>query len=508
MRSLLAAFAVAASLPACDGATIVPGGDAGVANRDAGRARIDAGSDPEPIDFFAYLADPYVVARDLPGQMRLASSRFPEGPDGGNNADFDNYVGRDGDELVMLDAEGPGVVTRLWFTMRDESDSQLVADSKIIHVYVDGEEVEWGDADRGIRLGELGSGEVPGFPRPWVAGRDIASGGIQSTVPLHYLESIRITMDREPVVQSYYQIDYRELPIGAFVRSFDGSPSEDEVRSLEEATRIWIDHDLRAAEHEETTRVMAAGSLLGLEVSEPSVLRRLAIEVLSGDAGALRGALEVDSEIAVDAPLASWMFGADPTEPHASALSVIGERSFELFHPIPVRSSAAWTITNESDAPVEVRLELDRDAIVPSDDLRQFRASCGAPATVPGALRIGLLDLDGVRGHYAGQSLVIRPSMWGWALLEVDHEVEVDGDFPIMGTGLEDYFGGSYYYLAGPFALPMTGATGRMKHPVTVVSQYRHHIIDTIPFEESFLFSYESAVMNSIFENCTYWYEE
>ncbi len=115
-----------------------------------------------------------------------------------------------------------------------------------------------------------------------------------------------------------------------------------------------------------------------------------------------------------------------------------------------------------------------------------------------------LLDLEG-RGHYAGQFLVIRAeSFW---VLEGDHEIEADG-VRLLGTGLEDYFGGAFYYLRGSFSHPLSGASGRAASDAgAVVSQYRHRLFDTIPFQRSFRFDYETFVRSSSFEHCLFWYE-
>jgi len=108
-------------------------------------------------------------------------------------------------------------------------------------------------------------------------------------------------------------------------------------------------------------------------------------------------------------------------------------------------------------------------------------------------------------GHYAGQFLVVRTeSLW---VLEGDHEVLADGVY-LLGTGLEDYFGGSFYYLRGSFAHPLSGASGRaVNDGIGVVSQYRHHLLDTIPFQRELRFDYETFRAGAEFERCVFWYE-
>ena len=120
-----------------------------------------------------------------------------------------------------------------------------------------------------------------------------------------------------------------------------------------------------------------------------------------------------------------------------------------------------------------------------------------------------MLRVEGQRGHYAGQVLTLRSHLedfWDglWAL-EGDHEVFADG-IEVLGTGMEDYFGGSFYYLRGPFALPLAGSSGVVGETFVEVPQYRHHLLDTMPFEASFDFAYESFQPGSRLDHCAFWY--
>ncbi len=496
----LALLALACDAPAAsgeDGGTVPP---------------LDAGqSDPE-LDAFDWLADPYVPARRLPGRARLASSRFPEAPDGFDNHDWDNFVRVDGGEAVIFEEQGPGVVTRLWFTMRLDGIDQSPGDVARLHVYVDGVEVPLVDGERGVTLAELTSGRLPAFPRPWAAGRDLSSDALASFVPLHFEESMRLTLDHVPERITYYQIDWRQLPSNARVRSFDGAHSPAQQAALAEATALWVDRAERGSELVAEDVTLAPGESRTIEVPEPGVLRRVA---LGGDASSLEATLAIDGETVATGPAAIWMFSVPPSGAFESALATGGPDARSVEYPAPIRAHATLEVRNAGSASADVRLELAYDPGSPPADLGALAISCGASTVPTTGMNVALSPIEGARGHYAGQRLVQRGREWGWTMMEGDHEVRADGAYVVLGTGIEDYFGGAFYYLAGPFALPFAGATGfdlmgreHLRAGAVDVTEYRHHLIDTIDFEESFAFEYEVTAPNTTYEHCIYWYRD
>jgi hypothetical protein len=88
----------------------------------------------------------------------------------------------------------------------------------------------------------------------------------------------------------------------------------------------------------------------------------------------------------------------------------------------------------------------------------------------------------------------MRANLWGWTMLEGDHEIRTDGEWTVLGTGTEDYFGGAYYFLNGAYALPTVGASYLHYEgdPGAEVAMYRHHLIDPIPYERDLRVDFES----------------
>lgn len=131
------------------------------------------------------------------------------------NDDHSRFLRRDGDEWVMMEHDGPGVLTRLWFTGREDgSRDQSYLDTAVLHLYVDGREISFGDGERGVPIGTLAGGGLAGFPRPWVADREVASGALLAFMPIPFQSSVRVSVsDIDLDGRSlYYQIDWRELP--------------------------------------------------------------------------------------------------------------------------------------------------------------------------------------------------------------------------------------------------------------------------------------------------------
>lgn len=459
-------------------------------------------------DPYAALADPELPARRLPGSVHLSSSRQP-GPFGARpeNRDFNQFVRVDGDERVFFEADGPGVITRIWLTIRDGSERHETGDTLPVHVYVDGAEIDFG-AGRGTTLEALTSGAVPALPGPWVAGRDRASDGYIIAAPIAFAGSIRLTLEadgREDLIV-YHQVDWRRLPAGTAVRSFDGTLTADERAALDAATALWVD----GARPVEATVIqpleLAPGAVGAITIEGPTVVHSLAAEA----SPALVSRLVVDGVTVAETPLSRWLGASEPAGLHDSAMSAFDGTRAALRLPIPVASELRWEIRNEGDATVALTLEAAHDPAGFDPELGRLRAECGAETHDRGLVPV--LDAEGP-GQYVGQHLVVRGVEAGWWFMEGDHRIRVDGVETALGTGIEDYFGGAFYYLRGPFSLPLSGATGfdfccrdHLGSGRVSVAQYRLHLLGAVPFERRLQMDYEGYVDGTTFERCAFFY--
>jgi hypothetical protein len=98
---------------------------------------------------------------------------------------------------------------------------------------------------------------------------------------------------------------------------------------------------------------------------------------------------------------------------------------------------------------------------------------------------ITVLDTQG-RGHCVGITLSMQGEPLNYlSFLEAPEYIYIDDDWDrprIVGTGLEDYFNGGWYFREGEFAGPLHGVP--LKDALrSMISMYRFHLADAIAFE-------------------------
>ena len=139
---------------------------------------------------------------------------------------------------------------------------------------------------------------------------------------------------------------------------------------------------------------------------------------------------------------------------------------------------------------------------------RYSATSCTSSALFPGSLGyfhaqfntghnkgpdpVQIADAQGA-GHYAGCLLYMQGEERNYlSFLEAPEYVYVDDDWEaprIVGTGLEDYFLGGWYFREGPFIGPFHGVP--VKDTLNAsVAMYRVHEADAIHFRERFKFAF------------------
>ena len=280
--------------------------------------------------------------------------------------------------------------------------------------------------------------------------------------------------------------------------------------NLDAGERLWFAHQ-RPGIEDTIEATVAPGETVELAVTGPTLVHALTLE---GDgAGEDR---ELTSELVVDGyafPATSFaqLVGAGPpAAPYQATFAATEANRAVLRYPQRVDAELTWRVTHQSAAPRALRLSVLHDAAAHEPGLRRLRAHCGSETTTDSDGFVSLAAFSG-SGHFAGQSLTIRGHQYGWTFMEGDHVFTVDGDPRVLGTGIEDYIGGSFYFIGGAFGLPLAGAPGfdyccgHLDSDEVHVSMYRHHLLDTVGFERSFDFSYE-VYAGATFEHCTFAY--
>ncbi len=516
LAPLLVALASACGAPSA-ATDASAGGDA--AWRDAGSAGTDSGGGCTPVDFVAALADPLAPARRLPGRAFLVSSRSPEPQPGMHNDDFAHFIGFDGPRAILADETGPGVITRLWFTYGPPAAGSI---SEVpLRLAIDGH-----DEVVDTRLGDLASATSATFPVPWAMDPSVASGGLVITAPIQFQSSAVVELTVADGAWAYYQVDVRRLPSDVCVRSWDGAYTPSERAALAEAARIWAGHEHAGDDHATAARDLAPGESTELALTGPGAITTLEVTTPRGTRTELALRIEVDGEVAADAPLA-WLTGSDgPAGTYAAALTASSDASAILYAPIPFDSAARVLVTNGAGAPIPVGLRARALSVsaVPAD-VGRFHAECSRvvaslpiraeqPPFADQFPNIVLGRTVRGPGQFAGiTTFQTAPDPWYWPL-EPDHEVAIDGSYDILGTGTEDYFGGAFYFMNGPYASVTSGASGwtRPTDPTPPIGDahthlYRHHLVDTWPFERELRFEMESYLDGTAYEGCIFVYE-
>jgi len=112
----------------------------------------------------------------------------------------------------------------------------------------------------------------------------------------------------------------------------------------------------------------------------------------------------------------------------------------------------------------------------------------------PGPEEIEICSVEGA-GRYVGCTLAMQGRDQNYlSFLEAPEYVQVDDDWDqprIVGTGLEDYFLGGWYFREGPFTGPMHGVPSKDTLNSSI-AMYRLHEADAVYFERRLRFTFRN----------------
>lgn len=415
---------------------------------------------------------------------------------GGGNYDSGNFVTVQGDEYVMLDTKGPGVITRLWLTNASPNHR--------VRVYVDGETAPRID----MTVTELFSGAIHPFIWPLVGNDTVSSGGYYCYVPIPYSSGCRVTTTCKDL---YYNVQYRSYPEGTDAAGYD--PCCDPREAIQSWTALGrtqmgkkLDNSVSipAGAIRELFNVRSGGRLTALKIRVKDLdADSKALDVLRN----LRLRIYWDGAVspAVDAPIGPFHCVWFP-ESIASGLFVGSEKrgEFYCYYPMPFASGARIELTNKT--PHEVGVTATLQWVQSSKDATDVLAGrIGELHTVyrSQTMRGGdpdylFADLGG-RGIALGVStLMIGAPGAGQIFLEGDERIYYDGNRKpqLHGTGTEDFFNGGYYYERGFFTLPLHGYNGRRYEMRDQEAMYRLFLADRIFYRNGFIAGIEHGATN------------
>lgn len=172
--------------------------------------------------------------------------------------------------------------------------------------------------------------------------------------------------------------------------------------------------------------------------------------------------------------------------------------AFNCYWPMPFRRHATITIENLDDKPMILYYQIDFTRTRVPQDAAYFHAQFRRVNPLPFKQVYTILDGVQGKGHYVGTYMAwgVHSNGW-WGEGEIKFYLDGDQQFPtINGTGLEDYFNGSYDFenqathQYQEFTSPYSGLAQVLRPDGLYQSQerfgmYRWHITDPIRFDKN-----------------------
>ena len=168
---------------------------------------------------------------------------------------------------------------------------------------------------------------------------------------------------------------------------------------------------------------------------------------------------------------------------------------FNCYWEMPFRKSCRITMENLDDEQMTLYYQIDYTLTDVPEDAAYFHAQFRRVNPLPYKEVYTIVDGIKGRGHFVGTYMCwgVNNNGW-WGEGEIKFYIDGDIEFPtICGTGTEDYFCGSYYFIVDEqyreFTTPYTGMP-QVIRPDGVYSSnmrfglYRWHIMDPVRFEK------------------------
>lgn len=402
------------------------------------------------------------------------------------NGDAGHYLRdeRRGDEVehVMMDAEGPGVITRIWSANPDNTR---------IRFYLDGAEEPSFEAD----FLALTTGRVEPLIFPF---SHRLSAGANLYFPIPFAKHCKVTHTGRGI---YYHINYRTYPKGTAIKSFSPADLQRLRPEIEKVAKVLSNPDalnrrpnrkimvaLRPGERKAVLREMGPGAVRYLSVTVQADDRETALRQT-------RLTFRFDGTgPQVDCPLGDF-FGTGPgANPYVSLpCTVTKDGELRSRFVMPFSRSAVMALENLGRQTVRVDVQAAVGPYRWTSGSLHFHAVWRADFDVPTRpfRDMRWVEVSGA-GRYVGSTLEITnpwKDWWG----EGDEKIYVDGEsFPsYFGTGTEDYFGYAWgspqLYTHVYHAQPRCDGPGTFGHN----SEVRWHLFDDIPFTKSIIFDLE-----------------
>jgi hypothetical protein len=426
---------------------------------------------------------------------------------GGNNDGFQgtySYIRKEGNNLVLADFKGPGVINRIWTPTPTED---------TLSFYFDGEKTP----RLRIKFMDLFSGEVYPFVKP-VVGNEI--GGYYSYIPIPFKKSLKIVFEGDHIM--FHQIQYRKMP-GVNVESWTGKFSDSDKSLLSEACAMWSDisptmdnyrtgvcSDLEVKEEvftinpgEEFTffKTLKGGRIAGFEIDGGNSFEGVYKDVI------LSAKWDNEDVEAIYSPVADY-FGYAFGKPAMRGV-VMGRHGTTnySFLPMPFDNAAEMKLVYKKRDGVQQSAISVITKVYYNNHRREVKKE-GKLYTVWNreVPEIGdfytFVDVKD-KGHYVGtvhHAQALRPGMT--LFWEGDDSTYVDGKMRLHGTGSEDYYNGGWYALLDRWdrgiSMPLHGSLD-YSLPMGRTGAYRFFLSDKMSFEKEIYHGMEHGEVGNNF---------
>lgn len=430
------------------------------------------------------------------------------------NGDGHGIIRREGDQQVLAEMDGPGIIWRIW---------SATPKAGRVRIYLDGASEPAVDLPF---VGYFDRKNAP-FTRPTLV--YTAAMGWNNYTPIPYQKSCKIIADNG--WGDYFQFVYTTFAPGTTVPTFKRDLNAKENAALDDLNQLLSNCGPREPEAGQTRKsgersLSANGGTVVEKLSGPAAIQLIRVKVNDlpappADRDVLRELVlqikwDGQSRASVWTPLGDFFGTAPGLNVYRSfPCGMTGDGWFYANWFMPFAKSAEIALRNDGPERRKLQFEvytvpLERDAA----DYGRFHAKWHRDEFLPTEperwIDWPLLKTQG-RGRFAGVMLHVwnpRGGWWG----EGDEKFFVDGEkFPsTIGTGSEDYFG---YAWCSPQLFQrafhnQTHNTGNNKGHISV---NRWHIADQIPFQKSFdgyIEKYYPNARPTLYASTVYWYLE
>ena len=414
-------------------------------------------------------------------------------------------------ECVLMEHNGPGVLTRLW----TPDFQNKVNDRKVgtdIRIYIDGETTP---RIQGSMI-QLLTGQLM-IKSPFAS---VTRRAGLLILPIPFKKSCKITREDNAF---FYIINYRAYAPGTEVESFNPDMLNKEAARLERVGRELVKPTaFSGGQTLSLDKAIAAGKSERLELpAGAAAVRQFEIKLEAANLPiALRSTvMEIifDGEQSVWCPVGDFFSNVNGLDPAHTMWErdTLPDGRMICRWIMPYQRTATIILHNLAKETVTVKLQATTSPWQWTKDSLYFRTAWWTHDPYPArpVFDMNFIDVQG-RGIHVGDTLVVLQPEWSW-WGEGDEKIWVDGDFDRklpshLGTGSEDYYGWAGGVVptrkdefSAPFAsnvrvggMPYKAKNNRMIFNTTgynICSRSRS--LDATPFARRFKFDMEAFNM-------------